>query len=371
MAIPLLKVPQIPSATESRMAAILRSGFIADGEETRRFEEALGEFLGNRRVVTVNNESAAITLALYLAGVRPGDEVIASPMACTASTMPILNLFARPVWADIDPKTGMIDPSRIESRIGGKVKAILFNHWGGEAGDISAVVRAASRHQVKVIEDATESFGARLRGKFLGNHGADFTVFSFGPVRHVTTIEGGALLFRDEEDRHEARKLKRYGIDRKTFRDSLGEIDPKSDIPLAGYNCYLNNVCSAMGLEQLQNISPLLQKYYDHGTLYREKLGSLPGLTMLERSPEAQSSYWVFSLLAERSRDLIRSLKSRGIEASKLHLRNDHYSCYGQGVDESLSGVREFSEKVVCLPCGWWLEGKDMTQTVQAIKEGW
>lgn len=368
--IPLLKVNRVPAVSQ-KIAEVFESGFIADGDYVKSFEKGLGEFIGNPRVVTVNNEASAITLALYLAGVRPGDEIIASPLACTASTMPILNLFAKPVWADVDPQTGMMDPSKIEPLIGKRVKAILYTYWGGGVGDIHSTLCTAAHHDLKVVEDATESFGAMLDGKFVGNLGADFTVFSFGPVRHITTIDGGAIFFKEEGRQLEAQKLKKYGIDRTTFRDEWGELNPESDIPKAGYNFYLNNVGAAVGLEQMKGLREHLKKYYENGAFYREALSKLPGLTMLKRPLESQSSFWVFTLLAERSRELIRRLKTRGIEASKLHLRNDTYSCYGTGIDETLSGVREFYDNVVCLPSGWWVTEEERNRIVQALKEGW
>lgn len=368
--IPIFKVNILDNVIDN-VSNVLRSGFIADGPIVKEFENSLGDFIGNKRVVTVNNEANGIILSLYMAGVRPGDEVITSPMACVASTMGILNLFAKVKWCDVDPYSGMIDINHLEKLISEKTKAILFIHWGGEAGDIESVVKIAHKHGIKVVEDVTESFGAKINSTYLGTHGADYTVFSFSPIKHITTSDGGAILFSDENEYQKGKILKRFGIDRSTFRDEYGEISTKSDIPISSYNFYMNDVCAAMGLEQLKNIDKILNSFYTNGDYFISELSNVPGIGMLKRPGKVRPSFWVFTLLAERRDDILIKLKKKGINASKIHLRNDFYTCYGTGIQEQLSGVKYFSEHVLCLPSGWWLTDEDKKYIVQSIKMGW
>lgn len=368
--IPLFKV-NIPPDISKKITKVLQSGYVADGSNVREFEEALGVFIGNKKVTAVHSESNGILLALFMSGARPGDEVIASPVGCVASTMPIHNLFAKVKWCDVKPKTGMMDPSKIQPLITGKTKAILFTHWGGEVGDIVLVKEIAHKYGLKVVEDATESFGAMLDGKHLGNHGSDYTVFSFGPIRHFSTTEGGAIAFTNEDDQVRAKELKRFGIHQPTFRDPLGEISPDSDIPVAGYHFFMNNVCACIGTEHLKNADVILQKYYDNGSFYIQALSGFRGLTMLERNKNAQSSYWVFTFLAERRDDLLNALRSRGVYASKIHMRNDIYSCFGTGIQKELEGVNYFCEHELCIPSGWWVGEEERNTIVEAIRKGW
>jgi len=366
--IPLLKV-NMPSSAVDAVSEVLNSGFVADGENVKEFEKMLGEFIGNQNVVTVHSEANGILLSLFMAGVRPGDEVIASPMACTASTMPILNLFAQVKWCDVNQYTGMMDPDELEHLINNKTKAVLFTHWAGEVAEVQKINDIAHNNGLKVIEDASEAFGAKFHGKYLGNHDSDYTVYSFGPVRHITTIDGGAIFFKDENECLKAKDLKRFGIHRETFRDALGEISKNSDIPLQGYNFYMNNVCASIGTQQLKEAKNILNKYYENGNFYKNKLSKIEGLTMLERNEDNQPSYWVFTFLAKKRDELLIKLREKGIYASKIHLRNDIYSCYGTGVQSNLEGVKYFSDHVLCIPSGWWVGEKEQNHIVEIINK--
>ena len=370
--IPLFKV-NMPASVIPHVESVLMSGFIADGDKVQEFEKSLASYIGNPNVVSVNSEASGMMLALYLAGVGPGDIVIASPVACTASTMPILNLFAKVVWSDVNPISGMLDPVKLESiiRQKEKIKAIIHTHWGGDVGEIERINEIAKKYNIMVIDDATEAFGAKYREKHLGALDSDFVVYSFGPIKHFSTTDGGAIFFKNQQLMEQARNLKRFGIDRATFRDNLGEISISSDIPKAGYNFYMNNVCASIGINQLQNIESILNIYYRNGRIYQSRLMNTSGIEILERNSFMQPSYWVFTLLADRRDDLLKALRSRGIYASKIHLRNDMYSCYGTGLQESLIGVKYFSEHDLCIPCGWWVTEDDANKIVESIKMGW
>lgn len=362
----LFKV-NMPTSVIKAIEPVLKSGYIADGENVTEFEKSLGSFIGNTKVVTVHSEANGILLSLFMAGVRPGDEVIASPVACVASTMPILNLFAKVRWCDVNPDTGMIDPGKIEPLISNKTKAILHTHWSGEVGEVSIINKIAHDNGLKVIEDASEAFGAKFQGNFLGNQDSDFTVFSFGPIKHITTTDGGAIFFKDEHEYIKAIDLKRFGIHQKTFRDDLGEICPKSDIPLQGYNFYMNNVCAAIGFEQLKRASDVLKLYYENGSFYKKNLSDVGGISMLKRNDKNKPSFWTFTLLAKNRGKLLKALRSQGIYASKIHMRNDIYSCFGTGVQKHLEGVNYFSEHELCIPCGWWIGKEEREEIINAI----
>ena len=366
--ISLFKV-NMPLSASAAVLDVLTSGFVADGDNVEEFEKMLGDFIGNPNVVTVNSEANGILLSLFMAGIRPGDEVIASPMACTASTMPILNLFAQVKWCDVNPYTGMMDPDKLELYINKKTKAVLFTHWAGEVAEIKKINDIAHRHSLKVIEDASEAFSAKFHGKYLGNHDSDYTVYSFGPVKHITTIDGGAIFFKDKDEYLRAKDLKRFGINRESFRDDLGEISKNSDIPLQGYNFYMNNVCASIGTEQLKVVDNILSKYYKNGNFYKNELSSIEGLTMLERNEDNQPSYWVFTLLAENRDELLIKLREREIYASKIHLRNDIYSCYKTGVQNNLNGTKYFSDHVLCIPSGWWITEEKRVKIIHLLKQ--
>lgn len=366
----LFKV-NMPDSVVDALEPVLKSGYIADGEKVREFESLLKNYIENPHIVTTNSGTSALTLSLFMAGVKPGDEVITTPMTCTATNMPIANLNAVPVWCDIDPKTGNIDPQKIEGLISERTKAILYVHWAGDVGEIDEINQIGKEHNIKVIEDAADAFGAEYKGNKVGNTKTDFVCFSFMAVKHITTGDGGFISFASAEDAKNARWLKRYGIKQDTFRDEFGEISPDSDIPTPGYNFYMNNIAATIGVEQMKAIEEIIQKHQENGNYYIKNLRGVSGLEMLDRKPYMKSSFWVFMMLAENRDDLLKYLRSKNIYASKLHLRNDIYSCFDGIQKDTLEGVLEFSKKCISIPSGWWVTEEDREYIIETIKSGW
>ncbi|MBI2315608.1 MAG: aminotransferase class V-fold PLP-dependent enzyme [Betaproteobacteria bacterium] len=370
MDVPLFKV-HMPGEVHPALRETFASGYIAQGEKVAAFETELRRLLGTDHVVSVSDCSAAITLALFIAGVRPGDEVIASPMCCLATNMPIANLFARPVWCDVDPATGMLDPGRIAQAVTPRTRAVLAFHWSGDVADLGALRAAAHAHGLKLIADASEAFGARWLGRPLGAADADFTVYSFGAVRHITCGDGAALLAAGAEDHAAAERLRRYGIDRSSFRLPSGDINSASDIALAGYYFPMNNIEAAIGLAQLPHAEAIVARHQANGRFFEAALAGVAGITRLARRADAQSAYWTYSLRAERRADLLRKLRAAGIGAQRLHLRNDLYTCFAASTGGALAGVETFDAENLAIPCGWWLSDADRERIAGIIRSGW
>lgn len=366
--IPLYKTFIPPEAIEG-VAQVLRSGAVAEGNAVRAFEVALQGYLGNRHVVALHNASFGVMLGLYAAGVRPGDEVLASPMACLATNMPILHLFAKPVWCDIDPFTGNIDLDELPRRISPRTKAILYAHWGGYVADVHHINGFAREHGLKVVEDASEALGATIEGHKIGQTGSDYVVFSFSAVKHLTTGEGGALAASTRDAVELLRRLKRYGICESTFRDEISEINPSSDVDMPGYNLVMSDYEAALGTAQFAHLDRNLAARRLNGRFFAEVLNGHPELVPLGVLPRSQPAYWIYSLLANDARAWIERLRQRGIGASRVHLRNDVYSCFGKPEYE-LPGVTEFMRRQFSIPCGWWLSVSDRGAISDALN-GW
>jgi perosamine synthetase len=363
--IPLHKV-RVPAGVGARIEEVFRSGYISDGEWVRAFEVGLVEIVGNPHVVTCADYSSAISIALQVAGVGPGDEVVACPEACLATNMPILSRFARPVWADVDPATGNVDPGSVERVVTPQTKAILYAHWGGDVAEVERLNAIARERSLRVVEDASEAFGAELGGRRIGNTDSDFVVFSFGPIRHLTTGDGAAIFCRDPLEAERARRLKRHGIDQPTFRDATGEIDPASNIGEPGIGSFLSNIGAAIGLAQLESVGDVIERHRENGRYYDRELAGVPGVRLLARRDDAISGYWVYTLLADDREGLMRRLKEAGIGCSRLHLRNDVYTVFGTG-RRQLPGVEEFSARRLCIPSGWWVGEEERERVAEAV----
>lgn len=353
MRVPLYSV-HIPTGIDARLSALLKTGQLAGGENVVQFERSLQAFIENPCVIATGEMSGSIAMSLYLAGVRPNDEVICSPMACLATTLPVCNLFAKVKWCDCDPRSGAMDPESLAKTVSNKTKAILVFHWAGNPADLSGIYEVARNVGVPIVEDASEAIGAEYNGRKVGSTGAEFVVFSFYPNRHLTTIEGAAIAFKDEALFERARWLRRYGIHGPSFRGADGEINPESNVIEAGWNNSMNHVSGLMGIAQMDSLAQRLAINQSNGDFYDDSLPGIKGVEVLRRPAGARSAYWVYTFLSDDRDRLLRHLNSNGVQASKVHIRNDVYSCFGSDV-QHLPGVSEFSQRAISIPCGWWV----------------
>lgn len=369
ISVPLFRV-YMPKAAHLALKPVLESGRLATGPQVANFEARLAAWLGARRAVAVNDASGGLTLALYMAGVRPGDEVITSPLACAATLMPIANLFARPVWCDIDPATGMLDAAKIAGLISRKTRAVLLYHWSGNVADIDSIGALTKQHGIKLIQDASEAFGAEYKGRRLGSE-ADFTVYSFYATKHINCGgEGGALLAANPADVETASRLRRFGIDYSLLRLPNGDLNPQFDIPLAGFNLPMNEVAAALGTKGLRHADDIVARHRANGIFYDSALSGISGLHQLQQQRDSLSAYWTYALLAERRDELIHKLTAHGIGSQRLHLLNDGYRCFG-AARQDMPGVAAFDTGNLSIPCGWWVGAAERERIVDCIRAGW
>jgi perosamine synthetase len=350
--IPLFKV-FMPDEVSLEVPAILSSGQLAYGTHTKNFEKKLQNYIGNPNILTISGNS--VFFALKLLDIKEGDEVIVSPMSCLMTTQPIAYAGAKVVWADIDPFTGSLDPEDVKNKITSNTKAIIHYHWAGYPGYIDEINTIAKYHDIKVIEDATESFGAEYKGKKLGNNGTDIVCYSFTPVRLPNAIDGGGLAFNDKILYEKALRMRDLGIDRSIFRDDLGEISQKCDISIIGDSSAMNNISGFVGASQIKYLDSLYEKQRKNALKWKEVLSKDKRIEFIKEREETLPSYWAFTTLSDKRDELLNEFREKGFYASKMHLRNDVYSVF-QSSAKDFKGINEFSRKQLNLPCGWWVD---------------
>lgn len=348
--IPLYK-PYMPPLPE--LNDILNSGALSYGRYGKEFEMKLSEYFNNKQIIATNTFNMAILVSLSVIGVKSGDEVIVSPMACLASNQPIASLGAKVVWADVDPKTGTLCPDSVKEKISSKTKAIIHNHFCGYVGYIDEINELGNLFGIPVIDDCIDAFGSEYKGNKLGNCGTDITVFSFGAARIPNTIEGGAIAFKDNTLYEKSKLVRDLGIDRKIFRDELGEINPICDICIVGYNATMSDVNSYIGLQQLKYSSKLIQRQRENAMKWENYLLECNNIRPIVRE-KGLPNYWIYGTLANNKRKAIEYFRKRGYYASGVHIKNNIYSIFGDNIN--LKGVDEFNDKFVALPSGWWVE---------------
>lgn len=378
--IPLFKV-YMPPTIDAEMSKVLHSGYVAEGDYVRLFERRMQKLMFNEKVLTTNSCTSALHLALKLSDVGVGDAVITTSMTCLATNVSITNMSAIPIWADVDPLHGMLTPETLERALkyagatlpGSKVKAVIHVCWGGDLGPIEEVYAVCKKYDVKLIIDAAQAFGARynLGQNVLGDGTCgDFVCFSFQAIKHITTGDGGAIAFADENDFKRAFKLKWFGIDREGFRTPSGEINWTSDVPEVGYKFHMNNIAGVIGAEQLNpanDFQTRLNTYFLNDVILRD---ALEENTPLVRTWRKGTAAWVSTFWAPDPIELLGHLKTKDIHASQMHVNNDVYTGFkGAHASCELVGVKEFMAHHICIPCGWWLSEEDGDNLIESIME--
>jgi perosamine synthetase len=334
---------------------ILQSGKLSYGVWGKSFESQISEYIGNDLILTTNSFNSAMIVALTTLGIKAGDEVIASPMSCLASNQPFATQGINVIWADIDPTTGTLDPESVRLKITSKTKAIFHNHFCGYVGYINEINAIGIENGLFVVDDAIEAFGSEYRGQKLGAVGSDVSVYSFQTVRLPNAIDGGGLAFHSRELYEKALKVRDYGIDRSSFRDSLGEINPTSDITLPGYGATLSEVHSYIGCVQMDSIDELILRQRNNAKNWEEQIMiDLDCCISIKHRSETIPNFWVYGLFSEKKEDSIKYFRQKGYYASGVHLNNNLYSVFGEKSD--LPGVEAFSSKFIAIPSGWWVK---------------
>lgn len=360
--IPLFKVFMSPTVID-KVSEVLLSGYIGQGPRVDQFEKDLIPWVGNKNVLTLNSGTSALHLALRLAGVGHDDEVISTAMTCMATNVPIMAQGAKIVWADINPNTGNIDPESIRKKITKKTKAVMAVHWGGYPGELEELRAIGKEFGVKIIEDAAHSFGASYKGVQVGNY-SDFTCFSLQAIKHVTTIDGGILTTKSDEDYKRGKLLRWYGIDREGERK---DFRCEEDVLDYGYKFHMNDVTAAIGIEQLNFAKEIVEKHRSNAKYYNENLKDIKGVQLLDYKDDRVSSYWLYTIKVENRLEFMKAMKEKNIVVSQVHARNDRHSVFKDFRTE-LPGVDEFTEKQVSIPVGWWLNQDELKHIADSIR---
>jgi perosamine synthetase len=349
--IPIYK-PYMPENLMPELNEILYSGQLSYGKYGKQFESQLKEFIGCEYILTINSYNTAMQVVLSTLGLQFGDEIIASPVSCLASNQPFATKGLKVIWADINPTTGTLCPEDVEARITDNTKAIFHNHFCGYVGEIDAINTLGKKYGIPIIDDGIEAFGSQYNDKRVGNLGTDVTIFSFQTVRLPNTIEGGAIAFKDKALHDKAVLIRDYGIDRTNFRTADGEINSECDIQLEGYGGLMSEVNSFIGTKQMLDITQLLEQQQQNASKWQKELQKSNDIKSLYKNNHTNPNYWVYGTLSKNSKETIAYFKSKGYNATGVHINNNIYSVFNNKI--KLIGVNKFKQQFVAIPCGWW-----------------
>ena len=361
MRVPLLKatVPNKRDLLQS-FSKVFDEGILAEGKYVYDFERKFSNFFGLKNSIAVSSGTSAIHIALILAGIKQGDEVISTSMTAEPTNTAILQSGAVPIFADIDPATGNLDPESIENNLSKKTKCILVVHYAGYTAKMDAILEIAKKYKLFVIEDCAHALGAKIGNKSVGSFG-DFAIFSFQAIKHITTIDGGMLILKNKKYAQRAKKIRWFGLLKGKPRD-------QNRIKELGFKYNMTNISAVMGLEQLKTFKSKLKKYQFNGNYLTNELIESNILIPARIDADSKPSFWFFTCTSSASKKAISKLVNSGIDASKVHLPNHFHPIFKNSIRGELKNTERFYKQLIHLPSGWWVTKKDLDYIIKIIK---
>lgn len=273
---------------------VLRGGYITTGPKVGEFEAALAQYLGAPETVAVSSGTAALHTALAAAGVCAGDEVITTPLTFAASANAALYLGARPVFADIDPLSLNIDPADVAAKITAKTRAVVAVDFAGNPAPLDELLTLCRECDIVLIEDAAHAVGATYHGRKIGAV-ADLTTFSFHPVKHITSGEGGAVATVHPDHARTMRAFRNHGITSEA-RDRQARGQWAYEMVMLGYNYRLTDFQCALGMRQLGKLEAFLLRREEIADRYEAALGEIPAFETAPRTPGCRHAWHIYPL---------------------------------------------------------------------------
>lgn len=344
--------PYIGDDTLKAVADAFDVGWLGMGATTRAFEEAIATWLGTegKSVVTTNTGTAALHLAVAVAGIGPGDEVIVPSFNFVADHQAITAEGGEPVFCDITEEDLGLNPDLVEELISDRTKAIMPLHFAGVPSQIDRVHEIAQRRGLRVVEDATHAFGSVASDRTIGTFG-DLVCFSFDPVKVITSIDGGALVLPEGEEADRARMMRLLGIDKDTELRYQNNRAWEYDVVSKGFRYHLTNINAAIGLSQLERADEFVANRQALCRLYNEQLAGIDAIAKPVTNFEGVSPFIYTIRVLDGSRErLIEHLRESGV-ATGIHFMPAHsYSFYRECRRGDLSVTERVSSQIVTLP---------------------
>ena len=364
----------IDEADIQAVVDVLRSDWLTTGPKVGEFEGAFAVRVGAAYAVSVSSGTAALHAAAFAAGLKAGDEAITTPMTFAATANCVLYQGATPVFADVCADTLNLDPAEVTKKISSKTRAILPVDYAGHPADLTAIVEIARRHGLLVIEDACHALGAEYSGRRVGSI-ADMTVFSFHPVKHITTGEGGMVTTNDPKLAETLRRFRNHGISSDARqRQSAGQWH--YEMVLLGFNYRLPDIVCALGIEQLGKLDGNLARRREIAEIYTSAFCEIPGVIPPAVRAEANPAWHLYPIrldLAKLTTDraqIFRALRAENIGVNVHYIPVHTHPYYRErfGYKGGEFPVAEDAyERLISLPMFHAMSDQDVQDVIAAV----
>ncbi|MBB3908603.1 UDP-4-amino-4,6-dideoxy-N-acetyl-beta-L-altrosamine transaminase [Anoxybacteroides rupiense] len=355
------------------VVAVLKSPFLTQGPKIQEFEQKVADYVGTKYAVAFCNGTAALHGACFAAGIREGDEVITSPITFAATANAVLYCGGKPVFADIDERTYNIDPDEIRKHITPNTKAIIPVDFAGQPADMDAIMEIAREHDLIVIEDGAHSLGAEYKGRKVGTL-ADMTMFSFHPVKPVTTAEGGVIVTNSEEYYEKLKRFRSHGIINQNLSKDEGPW--YYEMVDLGYNYRMTDLQAALGISQLNKLNNFIERRREIAHLYNEALKTIDAV-ILPYQLEGVRSGWHLYMLQLKLDKLKRSRKAifDRLRAENIGVHVHYIPVYWHPYYQKLGYTRrmcskaeQFYEQALTLPIFPKMTNEDINDVIKAVR---
>jgi UDP-4-amino-4,6-dideoxy-L-N-acetyl-beta-L-altrosamine transaminase len=336
---------------------VLKSDWITQGPAIEKFEKALSEYCGSRYCVLFNSGTSALHAAYFASGLKKGDMFITSPISFVATANAGIYLGAKPVFADIEKDTGNIDVSEIEENISRRTRLIVPVHYAGHPADMDKIRHIAKKHKIHVIEDACHAIGSRYKnGKTGSCRYSDMTVFSFHPVKHITTGEGGAVLTNNKEYLRKLLLFRTHGITKKGLVHK-SEGAWYYEMHLLGFNYRITDFQAALGISQLKKLDRFTERRREIGETYKKAFQDNPFFNNPTERDYVRSSYHLYPIRLKKDYKNRRKEMFTKLREKKLGVQVHYIPIYLQPYYKTLGykkglcpAAEEFYQSEISIP---------------------
>ena len=318
----------------NEVVKVLRSDWITTGPKIEEFENALSGYIGCKYAVAVNSGTSALDIAVQTLNLPKGSEVITTPFTFVATSNSILYNDCKPIFVDIEKDTRNINPNEIRNKITDKTKAIIYVDYAGHPCNIEEIKDIAEEHDLYLIEDASHAIGAEYKGKKIGNF-ADMTIFSFHPVKHITTGEGGVVVTNNKEFYEKLKMLRNHGID----KSALDRFGPKAgwayDLKFLGRNYRITDFQAALGISQLKKLDEFIRRREEIVKMYNDAFEAMPEIETPIVKAYVKPAWHIYTILLNGiNRDeFFSKMRERNIGVNVHYIPVYRFSYYRRNFD--------------------------------------
>jgi len=352
---------------------VLESDWITTGPKVKEFEDKICDYLGCKYAVAVSSGTAALEIAVQSLDLPKNSEIITTPFTFVADSNAILYNNHKPVFADIREDTRNIDPNEIRKKITKKTKAIIYVDYAGQPCEIDEIREIAQENNLYLIEDAAHALGAEYHGKKVGNF-ADLTMFSFHPVKHITTGEGGMLTTNDEELYRRLKLLRNHGIDKDAGERYGKNAGYAYDMKLLGRNYRITDFQCALGISQLKKLDKFIERRQTLAKKYNDALKDIKEITIPYVKENVKHVWHLYTILLNGiDRDkFFEYMRNNNIGVNVHYIPVYHFSYYKKYFNfnpNDFPVTEEVFNKIVTLPLFPKMEDEEITYVINTVKE--